>query len=177
MEKIKDNAVAITATAKGVIYHNNPRKVVKYTVKLKQEDVRTKENRPQKVEIDKIFLNLIQRQMYRRLMYGMKEYDKKQILSMSTYTIKKIEEDFKKAKRAIHVLKAKKCFHAETKLISAIFNRKDIGKYDHDWFVDIPKNYTLRKLGISTKDVIDDFIKRRLLPKDFYKITPENVKL
>jgi hypothetical protein len=175
------NAVVVTATAKGLIYHStdkSPRRKVNYErVRKIKKDLTVADNKPQRKEVDKIYLNMIQRQMYRRLMYGMKEYDKKQILAMSTKAIKRVEEDFKKAKRAIHILKAKKCFGAETKLISAIFPTHNIGKFDYDWYLDIPKEFTLRKLEISTKEIIDDFIQRKLLPKNFYELTPETVKL
>jgi hypothetical protein len=43
--------------------------------------------------------------------------------------------------------------------------------------MDLPKSATLRSLGISTKEVIDEFIKRRLLPQNFFTITPENVEI
>lgn len=172
-----EKAVVVTATAKGIVYHTNPKKVIKYKLEIK-EDLTVKENKKSMiVEPEKIYLNMVQRQMYRRLMYGMREYDKKQILAMSDKAIRRVESDYKKAKRAIHILKAKKCYHAETKLISVIFNRKDLGKYDYDWYIDLPKHYTLRKLGIGTKDIIDDFIQRKLLPQNFYELSPENVEL
>lgn len=169
-----EKAVVATATAKGIVYHTNPQKTIKYK---RVKDLTVKENLPKKEEPGKIYLNMVQRQMYRRLMYGMNEYDKKQILAMSDNAIKRVEEDYKKAKRAIHILKAKKCFHAETKLISVIFSKHNIGKYDYDWFLDLPKGYTLRKLGITTKDVIDDFIQRKLLPKNFYELNADTIKL
>lgn len=173
----RENAVVATATVKGIVYHTNPKKTVKYGKKAKDRIL--PENKPQvkRKEVKKIHLNMVQRQMYRRLMYGMKEYDKEQIKAMSTNAIKRVEEDYKIAKRAIHVLKAKTCFHAENKLISVIFNKKNLGKNDYDWYIDIPKEYTLRKLGISTGDIINDFIKRKLLPDNFYSLTPQTIKL
>ena len=167
------NAVVVTATKKGLIIHSNPQQIVKYEVV--SQTILTKENRP-KIEVEKIHLNLIQRQMYRRLMYGLNDFDDSQIKALSTQALNQIQEDYKKAKVAIHVLKAKKLCMAETKLINDIFN-KDIGKNDFDWYIDIPKEYTLRKLNISTKEIINDFIKRALLPKDFYTLTPETIKL
>jgi hypothetical protein len=171
------NAVVVTATAKGIVYHNNSKTTIKYPVIKETVNLTTPENRKKLVqEPKKVYLNLVQRQMYRRLMYGMKEYDKRQILAMSQNAIRQVEEDYKKAKRAIHILKAKKCFMAETKLINAIFQR-NIGKHDYDWYLDLPKSFTLRKLGISTDDIINDFIKRKLLPRNFYSLNADTIKL
>jgi hypothetical protein len=172
----KHCTAVVTATGKGIIYHNEPKVTVRYT-KSNQKTDYTNLNKKKKAEPEKIHLNMIQRQMYRRLMYGLREYDKHQLQCMSKPTTERVSQDYKKAKRAIHVLKAKKCFMAETKLVNAMFNRTDIGKFDYDWYLDVPKSLTMRKLGISTKEVIDDFIKRRLLPKDFYLLTPEKIKL
>lgn len=169
--------VVVTATAKGIMYHNNPMRTIRYEIIQEKKDLTVAENKKKlKEEPKKVYLNLVQRQMYRRLMYGMKEYDKKQILSMSENAIRQVQEDYKKAKRAIHILKAKKCFMAETKLVNDIF-QKNIGKNDYDWYLDLPKSYTLRKLGISTEDIINDFIKRRLLPTNFYLLNAETIKL
>jgi hypothetical protein len=41
----------------------------------------------------------------------------------------------------------------------------------------LPKNATLKKLNISTRDVINEFIKRKLLPKNFYQLSPESIVL
>lgn len=171
---------AVTATAQGIItYDNQGKQIVQRYETTYQLKSHFKPKHIQKTaeEVDKIHLNMIQRQMFRRLMYGLKEYSPEQMASMSPSAITQIVEDYKKAKRALHVLKAKKFYHAETKLMNAIFPNMNIGSKDFDWFLDIPKNVTLRSLGISTKQVIDEFISRKLLPKNFYSITPENVQM
>jgi hypothetical protein len=61
--------------------------------------------------------------------------------------------------------------------MNAIFPSFNIGSKDHDWLLELPKTVTLRSLGISTKEVIDEFIKRKLLPKNFHTITIQNVAL
>lgn len=167
----------VTANSKGISYHDMPKgqRMVRY----EGEPLAHKFN-PNKKKVkhlETIHLNLIQRQMYRRLMYGLKEYNFEQIECMSKHAISKVEADYKSAKRAVHVLKAKSCFMAETKLVNAMFRRTDIGKYDYDWYLDIPKSLTLRKLGISPQNIIDDFISRKLLPKNFYILTPDLLKL
>ncbi|NCD06250.1 MAG: hypothetical protein EOL97_09030 [Spirochaetia bacterium] len=128
--------------------------------------------------LERVDLNIIQRQMYRRLMYGIYDYESEQIGAMSHATIVKIVLDHEKAKRLLHVMKAKKYYEAEDKLINAILPKaKQVSKKDHNWFLPLPKDATLRKLGISTKQIIDRFIEKNLLPKNFYEITPNNITL
>lgn len=171
---------AVTATAQGIItYDKNGKQIVQRYESTYQAKSHFKPAHVQQTaaDMEKIHLNMIQRQMFRRLMYGLKEYTPEQMASMSPNAITSIVEDYKKAKRALHVLKAKRFYHAETKLMNVIFPDMNIGTKDFDWYLDVPKNVTLRSLGITTKQVIDEFISRRLLPKNFYTITPENVPL
>jgi hypothetical protein len=167
----------ITATAQGLIAYDDKgyAKMIRYG-KI-QKTQRAPHILKTQSEIEKIHLNLVQREMFRRLMYGLKEYTPEQVASFSPSTLTKIVEDYKKAKRALHVLKAKRFYYAETRLMSAIFPHAKIGEKDHDWYLELPKSVTLRSLGISTKEVLDEFIKRRLLPKNFHDITLENIKL
>jgi hypothetical protein len=164
----------ITATAQGIImYNSNGKAELQQYSKLVQNKT-TRSNKVKKTEEaldDKIHLNMIQRQMYRRLMYGLKEYSPEQIASFSPSSLSKIVEDYKKAKQYLHILKAKKMFDAETKLVNAMFPGHNIGEKDYDWFMDLPKRATLRNLGITTRQVIDEFITRRLLPKNFLQLT------
>lgn len=170
----------ITATAQGLVSYDSTGKV---QMERYAQTFQSKSNyKPAHIaktseDLEKIHLNMIQRQMFRRLMYGIKEYAPEQIVSFSPSTLARIVEDYKKAKRALHILKAKKYYYAETKLMNAIFPTHNIGSKDHDWFLELPKTATLRSLGISTKQVIDEFIKRSLLPKNFYKLTIQNVNL
>lgn len=176
MSKINKNPL-VTATAQGIVtYDNNGNPIFeRYSTKFQaKSDYKPKHIQQTSTDLEKIHLNMIQRQMFRRLMYGLKEYGPEQIACMSPSSISRIVEDYKKAKRALHILKAKKYYHAETKLLSAIFPHANLGQKDHDWFLELPKNVTLRSLGISTKEVIDEFIKRKLLPRNFYQLTPQN---
>jgi hypothetical protein len=170
----------ITATAQGLVSYDSNGKVQmeRYAHKFQSKsDYKPAHIAKTSSDLEKIHLNMVQRQMFRRLMYGLKEYAPEQIASLSPSALSKIVEDYKKAKRALHIIKAKKYYEAETKLMNAIFPSFNIGSKDHDWFLELPKSVTLRSLGISTKEVIDEFIKRKLLPKHFYKITIQNVNL
>lgn len=174
------NYSSITATAQGVIVYdlNGNAQMQRYEKTYQSRSIQ-KSVKVQTTSdtVEKLHLNLIQRQMYRRLMYGLTEYQPEQIAAMSPSILTKIVEDYKKAKRALHVLKAKTFYKHETNLISAIFPNAHLGEKDHDWFLEIPKEITLKKLGISTQQVIEEFIRRRLLPKDFFSLTLQNAAL
>lgn len=169
------NYASITATAQGYVTYdmNGKAKMERYD-KLVQNKI-TQSNRVKvtQEEIEKIHLNMVQRNMYRRLMYGLKEYTPEQIASFSPNTLSRIVADYKKAKQYLHILKAKKLFGPETKIINAIFPHAKIGEKDFDWFIDLPKSATLRNLGISTREVIDEFVRRKLLPKNFFSLETE----
>lgn len=126
---------------------------------------------------EKLYLNFVQRQMYRRLMYGLNEYTPEQISKMSTKVITNIVKNHEKALRTLHVLKAKKLYKNETNLVNSIFPHAKIGESDKDWLIKLPKKATLRNLGISTKEVVDEFIKKRLLPESFYSLSSDNITL
>lgn len=115
--------------------------------------------------------------MYRRLMYGLKEYSPEQIAAMTPSVISQVVMDYQKASRILQVMKAKVFYKNETSLINSIFPHAKIGERDKDWQVELPKSATLKKLGIGTKEIVDEFIKRRLLPRNFLSITPETIEL
>jgi hypothetical protein len=175
----------MTATSQGIVSYDakNVAHLEKYGKLYQNKNhVRTKKVQKTIAEVEKIHLDMIQRAMYRRLMYGLKEYTPEQVASMSPSSISRIVEDFKKAKRALHVLKAKQYYAPETKIINAILKAEGaemelIGERDYDWYIELPKTVTLRSLGIGTKQVIEEFIKRKLLPKNFWSINVENVPL
>jgi hypothetical protein len=167
----------ITATSKGIVApgKDGNMHLQKYANTYESKS----QNKSKRVQetADKLHLNLLQRSMYRRLMYGLKEYTPEQIANMSPVSISKVVSDYQKAARALHIMKAKVHYKNETKLVRAIFPHAKIGEKDFDWLMELPKSATLKKLGISTKEVVDEFIKRRLLPNNFHNLTPDNITL
>lgn len=173
------NKPLASATAQGVVtFDKNGNRVVPAYEKTFQAKSHYKPHHIAQMHanMEKIHLNHAQRAMYRRLMYGLKEYAPEEIAALSPSAISKIVTDYKRAKRVLHVMKAKKYYQAENKLLNSIFTTKT-GDKDYDWYLELPKTATLRSLGISTKEVIDEFIRRRLLPRHFFSINPENVSL
>lgn len=168
---------SITASAQGIYaVQNNGKVIIERYDKTYQSKSHHKPKHVQDTA-DKIHLNFVQREMYRRLMYGLKEYSPEQIAALSPASISKIVNDYNKASRALHVLKAKKLYKNETNLVNSIFSHVNIGEKDFDWLIELPKTATLKKLGITTREVINEFIKRKLLPKNFYELSPETVVL
>ena len=110
-------------------------------------------------------------------MYGLNEYIPEQLSALSPVSISRIVNDYNKANRALHVMKAKKLYKNETNLINSIFSHVNIGEKDYDWLIELPKSATLKRLGITTREVINEFIKRRLLPRNFYNLSPETITL
>ena len=100
-----------------------------------------------------------------------------QISKMSPKTITHIVKNHEKALKILHILKAKKLYKNETNLVNSIFPHAQIGNSDNDWLIKLPKDATLKKLGISTKEIVDEFIQRKMLPIDFYNLSTDTVKL
>lgn len=167
----------ITATIQGIIVNDKDGKQVfrKYE-DLYQKKALVKSKKATETS-EKIHLNVVQRQMYRKLMYGLKEYTPQQLAGMNHNTIYKIVADHQKATKALQILKAKKYYKNETNMINAIFPNAKIGRKDMDWLIPLPKKATLKKLGITTQTIIDEFIKRNLLPSNFLKLTTAKIEL
>ena len=138
-------------------------------IQIKQQLIRKKEVNN---TCEKLVLNAIQREMYRRLMYGLNNYTNEEKSMMSSKQISKIVKDHDRAKRYLHIMKAKKYYEADNNLLNAIFTHCPTGTKDSDWFLYIPKTVTLNKLGISPKEIVDEFINRKLLPENFYDLKP-----
>lgn len=119
-------------------------------------------------------MNIIQRNMYRRLLYGMAAYNKDEIKTMSPSLVFTINKEHHKAKQIVNKLKYDKMFDATNKLLSVIFPHIKFDFYKDGQDVNYP---TLKELGINTFDIVDAWIKGKLLPVNFYELTPECLHL
>lgn len=153
-------------------------KASRKNIVMHYEQIKTRKSKKQQfTDNGKVYLNIVQRNMFRKLMYGVQDFSAEQLHSLSTKAIEKIESNYRKAKKILHIYKAKKYYEAETKLLNAIFPHVNLGSIESDWIVDLPKNETtLNKLKISTKEVVDLFISHKLLPTNFYEITNDGIK-
>lgn len=187
----KDNSKVVSANRHGIVVKKNGKssfyKYEQWKPKtgnqmfyqlnkegLLQHQQQNKRNTDVEITVEKLELNNVQRQMYRRLMYGLNNYSQQERAEMPTNVLAKIIRDYQKAQKILHIMKAKVFYGAETKLFNAIFTNENqqVKDRDADWMLPIPKDATLNKLGITPKMIVDEFIKRKLLPKNFYELKP-----
>jgi hypothetical protein len=177
---------SVTATASGLvyIYENGKSRFESYEKKKpviqiktgKFKNTKLAQKRPKARET--YHLNMVQRQMYRRIMYGLKEFSPEQIAVMGAKIEKQIISDYTNAKKYLHILKAKKKYAVETKLINAMFQHiGDIGRHDSEWLLEIDKKYTLTNLGIGVREIADEFIRRKLLPRNFHRLDNSIIRI
>lgn len=168
---MNQNNKVISCNENGIIIRTD-----KFNKFYKYDSIQTVQQTIRKKKVnntcEKVNLNAIQREMYRRLMYGLNNYSNEERATMTPVQITKIIKDHEKAKRYLHIMKAKKYYQDETKLMNAIFPHRPTGIKDNDWFLYLPKSVTLNKLNIGPKDIIEEFIKRKLLPTNFYELKP-----
>lgn len=169
-----NNIKSISAKAHGVeiFYEHSKRTVtVPYDKSLfqnKSQSVRTEQKRG-------FYMNPIQRNMYRRLMYGLKDYTQAEIASMDKYTKEAISRDHDAAKSVIQRLKYDEFYGPVDKLFNAIFPNARIGSRPSDiLYAELP---SLKDLKIGTDKVCNALINSGLLPKNFFAITPEKLAL
>ena len=118
-----------------------------------------------------IFLNPVQRKLYRTVMYGFRELTEDEFRKLTPQEKSRISANFRKGKRVLHVMKCKKFYNAENKLLNGIFAHIKIGSSESEYTnIELPRTATLNKLGINTKDIIDEFIKSNVLPQSFYSL-------
>jgi len=124
----------------------------------------------------RLTLNEIQIPMYTRLM---KKYTESEMSFMKPWIKKALAEDYRKAQFLLRKMKFDKQYNAETKIVNAMFPHMKIGTklIDYLYKNDLPKEVTLRSLHISQQEVVDEFIKNRLLPKNFYELTFTSLQL
>lgn len=119
-------------------------------------------------------MNDIQRTMYRRLMYGMKNYTNEEISVMTSRDIMLVEKDHARATDVINKLKYERVYGAYNKLLSVIFPHVELDFYKDGKFCDLP---SLKELKITTRNIVDAWINNKLLPLNFYSLTAETLEL
>lgn len=123
-----------------------------------------------------LYMNIVQRSMYRRVMYGLKNYSEEQLKSMTDDAKFKIDKDYKYGVRVLNKLKLQVFYEPYNKLIKAMLPHFKEDEEDY-MYHHSPPGVTLKKLNISTKRICEELIKYDLLPKNFFEIEPENLKL
>lgn len=158
----------ITATRKGIAinYENN-----KKSSFISYDEVNQKQNQKYK---DFFEMNIIQRNMYRRLFYGLQAYSNQEVQSFTKKDIIAISHDHNKAQNIINSLKYDRLYNDVNKLLAVIFPHVKLDFYKDGHDVILP---SLKSLKITTVDIIDKWIEYKLLPNNFYSINTDNLNL
>lgn len=169
-----NNIKSISAKAHGVeIYYEHSKKTV--TVPYDKSLFQNKSQSSRKEVTRGFYMNPIQRNMYRRLMYGLNDFTQAEITSMDKYTKEAISRDYEAAKAVIQRLKYEEYYAPVDKLFNAIFPHVKIGSRPSDiLYAELP---SLKELKISTEKVCNALMNSGLLPKNFFSISPETLAL
>ena len=119
-------------------------------------------------------MNTIQRNMYRRLFYGMEAFSAEEVKTMSKIDISKVTRDHSKAQKIVNQMKYEKYFNDYNKLLAVIFPHVKLGFCKDGQDVSVP---SLKELKITTVDIINKWIEEKLLPQNFYNLNIANLAL
>jgi len=162
----------ITATNRGIIINYEDTKkssFISYEPLVQQTTNTQKINKPRFYE-----MNDLQKSMYRRLLYGLTAYSQEEILTMSPSVIFNINKDHHRAKELLNILKYDLVYGHYNKFLSVIFPKINFSYYKDGQDVSLP---TLKELKISTLDVVDCWVKGKLLPLNFYNLNLSILKI
>ena len=119
-------------------------------------------------------MNTIQRNMYRRLFYGMEAFSAEEVKTMSKIDISKISRDHSKAQKVVNQMKYEKYYGDYNKLLAVIFPHVKLDFYKDGQDVSLP---SLKELKITTVDIVNKWIEEKLLPSNFYNLNISNLAL
>ena len=119
-------------------------------------------------------LNVIQKNMYCRLMYGMEAFTPDQIKSMSESLIFTIKTEHVRATNVVNMLKYERHYGAYNKLLKVIFPHVELSYFKDGKFAEMP---TLKELKITTDDIIQAWIENKLLPLNFFSLEVDTLEL
>lgn len=138
---------------------------VRYFIKFPREE---KTEQPRRTEE----LNFIQKTMFFRLLKGLSNYTAEEIAGLDERSLAKISGQHKVAKAIIVRLMKTAFIKPYNDLIFSIFPQY---KEELEYKFRLPNSLTLRELNISYTDICKEFVKEKLLPEDFFELTPESV--
>lgn len=119
-------------------------------------------------------MNTIQRNMYRRLFYGMEAFSAEEVKTMSKIDISKVTRDHSKAQKVVNEMKYKKLYSDYNKLLAVIFPHVKLDFYKDGQDVSLP---SLKELKITTVDIVNRWVEEKLLPENFFNLNIANLAL
>lgn len=120
-------------------------------------------------------LNLKQKDLYNKLIYGFKAYTTQEVVSMSKAKKLSVTINYTKAQRILKHWKQDLSFSLVDKLLTTIFPKSSVAKAivnTKGYLNDISKedSISLEDFGINKQQIIGKFIEAGLLPKNFYEL-------
>lgn len=112
-----------------------------------------------------------QEYLYNRLVYGLEALPEEEVLTMKTSKRERIEFFHKKAQMIINKMKQERIIALSDHVFKTFFPKSPLAKTLVVNYRESPKilcKMKLCDLKITKPDIIDVFIKEKLLPKNFY---------
>jgi len=159
----------ISATATGIVitYENTGNTLF---VKYGESDFQDKPSRSERPRLKDIQnYNPVQQNMLNRIMKGVSFYSEKELSELPKNIVKSIASDHEKASFLLRKLKVNTYYHAENKLLNAIFPNVKLGDKIMDYYIGCNQVVALSfiELGIGMEAVVSNLIRNRFLPKNF----------
>lgn len=132
---------------------------------------------PTFVKYDSNELNSYQQYLYKRALYGLKGLPETELASMCLAKQKRINKVHFRAQRLLNLYKHTLTKKLTDTLLLSLFPKSSLAQsfaaYDE---VDETFTNTLsfKDLGISKKEIIELFIQEKILPGNFFSITPQD---
>lgn len=132
---------------------------------------------PTFVKYDSNELNSYQHYLYKRALYGLKGLPETELASMCLAKQKRINKIHFRAQRLLNLYKHTLTKKLTDALLLSLFPKSSLAQsfaaYDE---VDETFTNTLsfKDLGISKKEIIELFIQEKILPGNFFNITPQD---
>jgi hypothetical protein len=132
---------------------------------------------PTFVKYDNGELNSYQNYLYKRALYGLKGLPETELATMCLAKQKRINKVHFRAQRLLNVYKHTITKKLTDSILLTLFPKsalaQSIAAYDEVDEV-FTNSLSFKDLGISKEDIIELFIQEKILPGNFYSITPQD---
>ena len=111
--------------------------------------------------------------LYHRALYGLKIYGEAELKAMSKQKKSRIFKVHKRAQQVINLMKNEVVTARTNKLFETLFPKSNLTQEllaETEPCLDVINTSSFKELNISKKDIIERFIKERVLPSNFYQL-------
>lgn len=163
------NILFVNLNSSITMSQQKPYSKIVYSGKL--QDYQVLPNRFMQYEQDKF--SAYQNFLYHRALYGLKVYEQSELKSMSKQKRTRIFKVHKRAQEVINTLKHEIVLERTNRLFAQLFPKSSTVQellQETEPAVDVVNTSSFKDLNISKKDIIERFIKERILPPNFYQL-------